>query len=416
MVRAILFRLCQAVAGVITVILLVLNLRLYAPGSAAYGPEALGKDIVPQLRFLGKSLRQGSGEAMQGLFPEGYFFSHALYGLSWVEVGLRTPDGSDLHTQALAESAWALERLDSKAGRAAFSPTLDPPYGVFYVGWSNWLRGGRLMLQAPEERDPAEVARFQADCQALATAFDQSDTPFLSAYPGQAWPVDSVVAAATLRLHDALFPAQFSDTLEHWLDAAQMRRAAYTGLLPHRADPHSGQPLSGARGSSQSIIARFLIEVDPDWGRSQYLQFRQEFVRPFLGAPGVLEYPAGVNGRGDVDSGPLVMGFSASATVVTLGAAQVQGDREVGDTLLRAAEAVGLPLRLGDAKRYAFGLMPVGDAFLVWAKTSSPWVATWEPAETPQIVNRGWRLPLHIAAGLIVLIAWLPAYFLRKSY
>lgn len=412
--RNFLFHLCQIIAAVITVILLALNLRLYAPGSAAYGPDALGKDVVPQLHFLAQSLRAGSGEQMQGLFPEGFFFSHVLYGLSWVEVGLRVQPGSELHAQALAESAWALERLDAKAGRAAFSAALDPPFGVFYVGWDNWLRGGRLMLQAPEERDSAEVARFQSDCAALAAAFDQSDTPFLSAYHGQAWPVDSVVAAATLRLHDSLFPPRFSDTLDRWLDAAQEPLDPGTGLLPHRVDPRSGQPLEGARGSSQSIIARFLVEVDPDWGRSQYLLFRQQFVRPFLGAPGVREYPAGASGSGDVDSGPLVMGFSASATVVTLGAAQTQGDREVGDTLLRAAEAVGLPLRWDGAKRYAFGLMPVGDAFLVWAKTSSPWVASWEPAGAPQIVNQGWRLPLHIVALLIVLMAWLPAYLLRK--
>ncbi|MBN2004498.1 MAG: hypothetical protein JXA21_14175 [Anaerolineae bacterium] len=409
-----LLRLYQAIAAVITIILLVLNLRLYAPGSAAYGPGTLGRDVVPQLRFLGKSLRAGSGEQMQGLFPEGYFFSHALYGLSWVEVGLRTPAGSDLHTQALEESAWALEQLDSKAGRASFSATLDPPYGVFYVGWSNWLRGGRLMLQTPETRDPAEVARFQSDCEALAAAFDQSATPFLNAYHSQAWPVDSVVAVATLRLHDALFPARFSNTLDRWMTAAQERLDPGTGLLPHRVDPRSGQPLEGARGSSQSIIARFLVEAYPDWGRSQYLLFRQQFLRPFLGAPGVLEYPESVNGRGDVDSGPLVAGFSASATVVTLGGAQVQGDREVGDALLRASEAVGLPLRWGGAKRYALGIMPVGDAFLVWAKSSSPWVASWEPANAPQIVNRGWRLPLHGAALLITLLVWLPAFGLAK--
>ena|SRR5215218_3133485 len=56
---------------------------------------------------------------------------------------------------------------------------------VFYRGWTNWLRGG------------------------LGAAFDASASPYLTAYPGQAWPVDSTVAMASLRLHDTLLPARF---------------------------------------------------------------------------------------------------------------------------------------------------------------------------------------------------------------
>ncbi|HNT73544.1 MAG TPA: glycosyl hydrolase family 18 protein [Anaerolineae bacterium] len=413
-VVGILYRLFAALA---TAILLVLNLRLHVPGSASYGPESLGRDIVPQLRFIGAALRAGAGEQMQGLFPEGYFFAHVLYGLAWVDVGLRVSPEAPLYAQALEESEWALARLDSPKGRAPFSPRLAPPYGVFYVGWSNWLRGGRLMLVAPAARPPDEVARFQSDCAALAQAFDQSDSPFLTAYPGQAWPVDSVVAVAALRLHDKLFPAQYTATIERWLTAAQERLDPTTGLLPHRVNPLNGEPLEGARGSSQSIIARFLLEIDPVWGRSQYDVFRQHFIRPFLGASGVLEYPVGVTGQGDVDSGPLVAGFSASATVVGLGAAQVHGDREVADALIRAAEAVGLPFRWAGAKRYAFGLLPVGDAFLVWAKNARPWVASPSVAEFPAVIHPWWRLPIHATALLLILGLWSPCYlasWLRK--
>jgi len=402
-----LYSLC---AGLATAILLALNVRLYIPGSASYGPEKLGRDVVPHLRFIGAALRAGAGEQMQGMFPEGYFFAHVLYGLAWVDVGLRVLPETPLYAQALEESGWALARLDSPLGRAPFSFSLTPPYGVFYVGWGSWLRGGRLMLYAPDARPPDEVARFQSDCAALAQAFDHSTTPFLMAYRGQAWPVDSVVAVAALRLHDKLFPAQHTAVIERWLVATQERLDPATGLLPHRVDPLNGEPLEGARGSSQSVIARFLLEIDPAWGHSQYNLFRQHFIRPFLGAPGVLEYPAGVTGRGDVDSGPLVYGFSASATVVGLGAAQVHGDREVADALIRAAEAVGLPFRWGGAKRYAFGLLPVGDAFLVWAKNARPWVASSQATEFPAVIHPWWRLPIHATALLLILGLWAPCY------
>jgi hypothetical protein len=391
----------------LTLALLTLNLQLYAPDSAKYGPDRLGEDVVPQLRFLGQALRRGAGERMQDLFPEGHFFMHVLYGLAWVEVGLRQPPESALHLQALEEANWALERLERDAARAAFSRDLDPPYGVFYSGWSNWLRGGLLLLQPEQSRPLAQVDRFQAECQALALAFDRSPTPFLPAYPGQAWPVDSVVAIATLRLHDSLFPARFGTTTQRWLEGAQDRLDPATGLLPHRVDSQTGEALEGARGSSQSLVARFLVEVDPEWGRSQYALFRRQFVAPFLGAPGVREYPEHITGEGDIDSGPLVAGFSASATVVMIGAAQVQGDREVADALIDASEAAGLPIRWAGAKRYLFGQLPIGDAFLVWAKTSRPWVATWSAAALPRVVEGWWRLPVHGVSLTVVAGLWL---------
>ena len=394
-------------SGSFTLALITLNLQLYSPPSADYGPDRLGGDVVPQLRFLGQALRHGAGERMQDLFPEGYLFTHVLYGLAWVEVGLRLPPGSALHREALEEAGWALERLDSGTARAPFTRDLDPPYGVFFTAWSNWLRGGLLQLQPEQSRPVAQVDRFLAECQALALAFDRSPTPFLVAYPGQAWPVDSVVAIAALRLHDSLFPARFSTTIQQWLEAAQDRLDPATGLLPHRVVPVTGRLLEGARGSSQSLTARFLVEVDPEWGRSQYALFRRQFVAPFLGAPGVREYPGLVAGRGDIDSGPLVAGFSPSATVVMIAAAQVQGDREVADALIDASEAAGLPLQWGGAKRYLLGLLPIGDAFLVWAKTSRPWVATWSAAALPPAVEDWWQLPVHGVSLLTLGGLWL---------
>ncbi len=394
----------------IPLLILILNLRLYSPGSEAYGPGRLGPDVVPQLRFLGDSLRSGSGEKMQGLFPEGFFFAHTLYGLTWIEAGLRESSRTELHAEAIREAEWALERIDSPAGKAPFTKDMKPPYGVFYSGWSSWLRGGILMIQSSEDRSPAEVERFQADCPVLADAFDQNDMPFLSAYPGQAWPVDSVVAIAALRLHDSLFPPRFEATINRWLRMTRERLDPATGLIPHRVNPVTGEMIEGARGSSQSLIARFLIEVDPEWGRAQYALFRSQFIGSFLGVPGVREYPTGAGGFGDVDSGPLLFGFSASATVVAIGAAQVQGDCETASAIISTGEAVGLPIAWGGRKFYALGLLPVGDAFLAWAKSSRTWIAPWADSGLPPLVAGWWRLPFHGAALLMVVLLWLPVF------
>lgn len=395
-------------AGLLTLLVILVNLRLYsAAPSQAYGLEKLGPDILPQLQFIGRKLHQGAGEEMQGLFPEGYFFSHTLYGLSWVEVGLRSAPETDLHNQAIQEAYWALEQIESPKGKAPFPFEQKPAYGIFYAGWSNWLRGGVLMLQTPEKRPKSEVEQFQKECKDIAEAFEQSDLPFLAAYPSQTWPVDSVVAIAALRLHDKLYPARFTSTIERWKSEVHQYADASTGLLPHRVNYRTGEALEGPRGSSQSLIMRFLLEIDPIWLQTQYASFRQQFIRPVFGIYGTHEYPPGVFSLGDVDSGPLIGGVSLSATVVSLATAQVYADNNLADAYLQSGEAMGFPWQTGAEKSYAFGLLPVGDAFLVWAKTSSPWVAEKQATALPPLVPWHWRLPVQLASAVFIIILWL---------
>ncbi|GAA3778478.1 hypothetical protein ACFS5L_28150 [Streptomyces phyllanthi] len=393
------------VAVLVSLCALLGAVRLVVPATAGTDEEPPG--VRRQLTFLREALDDGAGDEAQGMFPEGYFFLHALYGLSWVEIGMREPVAE--RSTSLREARWALGRLDSPAGRAPFSPDLTPPYGVFHRGWSNWLRGGVLSLQPAGHRDPAEVRRFSRDSAALGAAFDASRSPYLQAYPGQAWPVDSTVAVASLRLHDTLLPDRFTETVQRWLRDVRTRLDPRTGLLPHRTDPDTGDPIEVARGTSQSVIQRFLIDIDPVFAGEQYLRFRDRYVVSPLGlGPAVREYPDGMDGPADVDSGPLPLGVSLSASVVTLGAAQVHGDAPLATALAGVSELAGLPVDTPRTKRYAFGLIPVGDAFLAWSKTARPWV-TKTPTAPPAQTSAWWRVPLLTLLAVLGTAPWLPA-------
>ncbi|GAA3914833.1 hypothetical protein [Actinoplanes auranticolor] len=379
-------------AVVVTLIALVAAVRLVTPQDTS--------GVRRQLTFLRAQLDAGAGPAAQKLFPEGYFFLYALYGLAHVDLGRTASDpGADVR-----EARWALAQLESPAGREPFDAGLTPAYGVFYQGWTNWLRGGVLSL----EPDPALRRDFESASAALATALDAAATPYLTAYPGQAWPVDSTVAVASLRLHDKLLTPRYAGTADRWLAQVRQRLDPATGLLPHTVDPVSGRPTSGARGTSQSIIQRFLVEIDPAFARAQYLRFRSLFVvRPLRLGPAVREYPRGTDGPADVDSGPLPLGVSLSATAVTLGAAAVQGDGQLAGALANYGELIGVPVSTPWSKRYAAGVLPIGDAFLAWSKTARPWVAA-QPAPLPGVVDRFWRLPFVAVLALAVLLGWIP--------
>jgi hypothetical protein len=131
--------------------------------------------------------------------------------------------------------------------------------------------------------------------------------------------------------------------------------------------------------------------VDPSLARQQYDILRENFVSYTWGVPGVREYPHGVDGPGDIDSGPIVLGFSGPATVVGAGAAIANGDEDLATALLATAEVAGFPIEIAGRRRYAGGYLPVGDAFLAWARSAPPAPR----APYPPLVPWWWRLPVH---------------------
>jgi hypothetical protein len=372
-------------------------------------------DVQAELRFVRRALDRGEGTKMQALFPEGFLFSHALYGLAWVEQGLAAPPGDPRRVRAVDEARWALGRATSAEGQAPFTESLSPRFGVFYAGWTNWFRAGILRLSRDADRDAEMVAEFDRQCEELARAFDENPaTPFLMSYPGSAWPVDSVVAVASLQLHDVLEPPRFAATIAAWLARARDRLDPSTGLIPHRVDAALGRPIETARGSSQSVLLRFLVEIDPAWGSEQYGLFWRRFVTTRLGLPGVREYPDGVAHEGDVDSGPLLAGVSMSATVVTRGTASIYRDEEMAGALAQTMELFGFPISLGGEKRYALGLFPVGDAFIAWSHGARRW-SDGQGADLPaypRLLSPLWRMPTHAALAVAAaLVVW--GFFLR---
>lgn len=115
----ILRRLGAVLAALITLFALVGVARLIAPATGGVDGRPPGVDR--QLSYLRAALDDGAGEDAQAMFPEGWFFAHALYGLARVETGLRQPaEGRD---EALREARWALARLESPAGTARSAPT-----------------------------------------------------------------------------------------------------------------------------------------------------------------------------------------------------------------------------------------------------------------------------------------------------
>ncbi len=400
----------RIVVGLLTIIGLVVNVRLYRDTSQA----SIDREVLQQLNYLEAALQGGAGDEMQALFPEGFFFTHVLYGLTWVELSQASSVAPQVRDRALDQARWALEQLESAEGTRVYDQALDPPYGIFYAGWHTWLEGGLLTMQDAQAYDSTDVERFIANCERLAMAFAQRETPFLESYRGAAWPSDALVGIAALRLHDRLFAPRFEHTTTEWLTRVKSRLDPATRLIPHEARLPEGGVAEGARGSSQSLMLRFLIEVDAAFAQVHYRRFRRQFVSTRGGIPGVREYAKGTSGPGDIDSGPVVFDLGAAATIVTLGTARTYGDQALADPLLQTIESLGLPLSPGGKKRYLFGQLPIGDAFLAWSKVARPHQELHTVAPYAPVGRWWWRLPFHGITFVLVMLVWIPV--VRSKY
>lgn len=348
---------------------------------------------VAQLAHLNRGL-EARADAMQEIFPEGRVFTLALYGLAWVDVGRGTRDGA-LRARALAEARRALALAYAPRSRLGYGEAGGLPHGMFYEGWTAHLHAGTLHLGGGAAGDTA----FRAACDRLDAAFRGGGGPFLDSYPGMAWPGDNAAGAAALRSCGTLLHPRYTQTAEAWLRAALRHADPATGLLPHDA----GRP--DPRGESVALMIRFVHEIDPAVAAAQYAAMERTLATRFAGLlPAVREFPRGARTYSDIDSGPVLLGVSAPASVVGIAAARMTGHHRAAADLRASPEVLAVPLQWDGRRSYAFSALPIGDAFLAWASVVRPWNAAAAPANgaTPYA---GWRTVWFGLWGLVLALS-----------
>jgi hypothetical protein len=176
----------------------------------------------------------------------------------------------------------------------------------------------------------------------------RAGVPLLETYPDESYPVDHTAVLATITLH-----AQATGTPEPaWLDAhiAAWTTAVFDerGLVVQRVDAASAAPMQPGRGSGSALAAWFLGFVRPELSRQLSVAIRDELGATIFGMGVVREHApatcaAGHPCQGGVDSGPLIMGASISATGFSLAAARRLQDAAWLEGLWKTASTFGKP-------------------------------------------------------------------------
>ena len=104
--------------------------------------------------------------------------------------------------------------------------------------------------------------------------------------------------------------------------------------------------------------------------KSNLCFFKENFVTTSFGLPAIREYPKGVEGTGDIDSGPVIFGVGFTATIMGLGLGSLFDDPAWAESQYQTVHAFGFVRQNEKRKKYLWGALPMADAFIAWGLAS----------------------------------------------
>jgi hypothetical protein len=283
--------------------------------------------------------------------------SHAALSLERMDRALDAALVSD--ARAFDREAWRsdpIDTLSTSEGHAA------------YLGYLNLALSVRRFL-GPSSRFAALNDRVS---EALARRLEASATGVLETYPGERYPVDNAAVVASLALRARALGEAPPAVVTRWIQALPGRFVdRQTGLLV-QAVAADGAAVDAPRGSGTALAAYFLSFADQGASAALHGAVARELRGDVVGFGVVREYPRGrAAGHGDIDSGPLVLGWSISAMGFHWAGCRIHGDRESFEQLHRSFVLFGAPTSVGNERTYASG-GPLGNAIVLAIRTALP--------------------------------------------
>lgn len=327
-------------------------------------------------RWIEADINQSSHSTGSKLFDgEWLFGTYVMSGLGLAQTAMEHPELRAqnvplirtaverlLHSdvRAFDERRWGEDPIESLAAASSDHAA--------YLGYFNLLLACQQLID-PEAPSAALHDRIS---QVLETRLLASPQGLLETYPGECYPLDNAAGIASLALRDRTVQGTISVPVRRWLDAYLTRwQDPHSGLLYQAVDYTTGSPRDHPRGSGTNLAVYFLGFADPALSLQLHASALASLADTGLGFTAMREYPRGMNGRGDIDSGPLFAGWSISSTGFSLAGCRQQGDAAGFTTRWRLVHLFGIPSQRAGRTHFVTGGR-LGDAILFAMATALP--------------------------------------------
>lgn len=319
--------------------------------STPFVPFLKHRSIDNQIAYLSKILDEGYDDALQERFPEGKIFSNAILALATIEH-CKSHRLYNEHYASIVDNC--IRRIQSDHAKSKFNPSLSLPYGIFYNGWSNFVykeyKNCRLFRHSGLQKEVVQASIFinQKITQILSDSLRLIDS-----YEGASWPADNLIGLVSL---------DDDSTQKKWRAAILSMTLHDSGLIPHKSSD-----FYTIRGSSSAMITYCLNKSECTDAKDYNKKFQTIFVDEYLGMQLVKENENGSSDM-DLDSGPILVGYGASATIMNI-KAQASLNPSQSKITWAVMNTIALPINLLGHKYYLFQKEPMLDLFMLWSST-----------------------------------------------
>lgn len=337
--------------------------------------QALAEELVAfEARDAARRAVPDEGDRFAG---EWALVTHQMTALGLAQLCLAHPEWRARYAPEITRAALASFRPEMRAfGTVAWHgedalASVAGPHGHAYLSYAALAVGMARLL------DPAFPRDVAAQHDTLIAAYERrllaSELGLIETYPDEAYPTDVAAVAAAVAVHGRATGVDHRRVIAHWAARVERHQLDPSGLVIQRMGAADGRPHDAPRGSGTGLAAYFAGFADRRVAaRLADGLFRHEST--FLGFGAIREYAAGHQGGGDIDSGPVVLGVSVSATGFALAPARAFGHDDTFTRLYRTTDLFGLRVGGGGRTRFAVG-GPIGNALLLAFLTSGPEVA-----------------------------------------
>ena len=237
-----------------------------------------------------------------------------------------------------------------------------------YLGYLNLLLGYyRLVMKNPK---PEWVQLNEKISEALIQNLEMSQYYILETYPGEFYPVDNASVISSIQMYSKISGKDITPLIQKvfvvWNDLYLDKNS---GLL-YQSVSNDGFITGKPRASGTALAAYFFSFAFPEFSKKLYQGLIKSCHKSYLGFGVMNEYPDELSdGVGDIDSGPIIMGASFSATGFSISAARNHDDYLLFLKLYRISSLIGSPIHIDKKTNYVCG-GPLGNSIMLTMLTA----------------------------------------------
>ena len=247
-------------------------------------------------------------------------------------------------------------------------------------------------------------------------------TGLIEDYPSQCYPGDVVAAiVAIVRAEELLGTPDPAFAELIGLRLFRPGQPGRFGLPPYAANAETGVPFDHSRGCSNSYFTTFAPHAWPRGAQEWFQSYLDGFWQQDWFGAGFREFPrdAGNASYFDVDAGPVVWGWGASATSFGVGAARTNGHFGHAKAMATQMIAACWPMLDGEflLTKYAFESEHapyLGQAAMLFQLTRRPWdgCPIADDKHVPIPASTWFALSVYFLSGLPLF--WIGVRILRR--